>query len=97
MKLSEWKAQKAKENPKFVPHEIPRVSPSQSQIGPDVIVGGVWEIEEGKIKLKDDPMGRWISAGEFPLSLFQDALTENKTLTVTTEKIRGRWVVTEVK
>ena len=98
MKLSDWRPDKPKS------FEIPRVSPAESMTGPDVINGTIREIRIGdfgawyKVILWDCPMQREIHVhDEAHQKLLLEAKRDNKSLSCTTQKRKGKWVLTEVK
>lgn len=95
MKISDLPFYQPKERAAPVRHELP-ATPAASLTGPDVISGTVRDVDGGLVQLWNDPMCRWIKIVE-PTGVFVNALANGIKLEVTTEKLKGRWVVTSVK
>ena len=86
-----------------VERQMPVVEPPPKQrclTGPDEITGTVREIVidlgHSKCRLWNDPMDRWIRCDGYEYLLLT-AKQENKSVTVTTEKLNGRWMVTKME
>lgn len=86
-----------KGKPKPVRHEMPTYTPSKSLVGPETITGLVRDIEFNKVRLWDDALGRNHYATVEHLGVLQNAAINKQPITVTTEKIRGRWTITGVE
>ena len=79
-------------------------APARSLVGPEDITGTVRDwlpappvLQGGfvrRVRLWNDPMGRTFSCESDEII---KAFNENKSITCTVEKLRGRWTITEVK
>jgi hypothetical protein len=92
MKLSDAYPRQAKPAPVTV--EPP---PKRNLCGPEVIVGTVRATSENHIRLWNDPMDRLIHHGPYNMGVFDHASKHDHPLTVTVQKIKGRWCVVSVE
>ena len=80
-------------------YQMPVYQPSIGLVGPERITGGVLAIEPSclRVLLNDDCMGRWHYVTADQLIEMQAVKDNELTITVTTEKLRGRWQLTRIE
>jgi len=76
----------------------PAYKPSIGLVGPERITGQVREINGSKVRLWDDAMDREHTVPDADMAnRLAIAEMRNQPITVTTEKLRGRWQITEIE
>jgi hypothetical protein len=72
-------------------------APRRSPVGPDIIATTIRELGCGWLRAWNDPMDRTLYYGEQHRDEIHDAHGDGKAITLTAEKLRGRWQITKLE